>query len=168
MNSLCLAALQEPFKLPEGVLQFLCIGIVVYVIVMLLIGYFASRKISGMEDYLVAGRRLPLWMATATLLATWFGAGSSMGVAAMTYSDGIGGVLADPFGASLSLILAGIFVVGMLRKLKCLTVTDIIGRQYGRAAGAYATLWMLPVCRRSPFQENKYRWWSSLALYSRY
>ena len=133
------------FKLPEGVMKFLCIGIVVYVIIMLLIGYLSSRKISGMEDYLVAGRRLPLWMSTATLLATWFGAGSSMGVAAMTYSDGIGGVLADPFGASLSLILAGIFVVGMLRKLKCLTVTDIISRQYGNVAGAYASLWMLPV-----------------------
>ena len=133
------------FKLSDSVMKFLCIGIVVYVIIMLLIGYFSSRKISGMEDYLVAGRRLPLWMATATLLATWFGAGSTMGVAAMTYSDGIGGVLADPFGASFSLILAGIFVVGMLRKMKCLTVTDIISRQYGTAAGAYATLWMLPV-----------------------
>ena len=145
MDHLFLAAAQATFKLPDGVLKFLCIGIVVYVAVMLLIGYLASRKISGMEDYLVAGRRLPLWMATATLLATWFGAGSSMGVAAMTYSSGIGGGLADPFGASLSLILAGIFVVGMLRKLKCLTVTDIIGRQYGRNAGAYATLCMLPV-----------------------
>ena len=27
------------------------------------------------EDYIVAGRRLPLSLATATLLATWFGAG---------------------------------------------------------------------------------------------
>lgn len=145
MNLLFSAALHGSYKLPEGVLRFLCIGIVVYVVIMLLIGYFSSRKISGMEDYLVAGRRLPLWMATATLLATWFGAGSSMGVAAMTYTNGIGGVLADPFGASISLILAGIFVVGMLRKLKCLTVTDIISRQYGNGAGAYASLWMMPV-----------------------
>ena len=52
-------------------------GIAVYCAIMLFIGWWASRKVKGMHDFLVAGRRLPLWMATATLLATWFGAGSS-------------------------------------------------------------------------------------------
>ena len=123
----------------------LLIGVVIYIILMLLIGWFSSRKVSGISDFIVAGRRLPLWMATATLLATWFGAGSSMGVAATVYSDGIIGVLADPFGAALSLILAGVFVVGMLRKQNCMTVTDIIERRFGKAAGVYASLWMIPV-----------------------
>ena len=61
-------------------------GIGFYILVMLLIGYLSGRKVKDMSDFLVAGRRLPLWMATATLLATWFGAGSSMGVAATVYS----------------------------------------------------------------------------------
>ena len=34
-----------------------------------------------MEDYVVAGRRLPLSLASATLLATWFGAGTLLAVA---------------------------------------------------------------------------------------
>lgn len=136
---------ENMFQLSGDVKFFLCIGIAAYILVMLLIGFLASRRISSPEDYLVAGRRLPLWMATATLLATWFGAGSSMGVAAMTYSSGIKGILADPFGASLCLLLAGVFIVGILRKLKCLTVTDIISRQYGRGAGIFASLWMMPV-----------------------
>lgn len=123
----------------------LWIGIVAYVGVLIGIGFWSSRKVKGMNDFLVAGRRLPLWMATATLLATWFGAGSSMGVAATVYSDGIGGVLADPFGASISLVLAGIFIVGLLRRLKCLTVTDIVERKYGKWAGVYTSLWMIPV-----------------------
>lgn len=118
---------------------------VAYVGVLIGIGFWSSRKVKGMNDFLVAGRRLPLWMATATLLATWFGAGSSMGVAATVYTDGIGGVLADPFGASISLVLAGIFIVGLLRRLKCLTVTDIVERKYGKWAGVYTSLWMIPV-----------------------
>ena len=126
-------------------MTFLFIGVIVYIFLMLLIGWISSRKVSGMSDFLVAGRRLPLWMATATLLATWFGAGSSMGVAATVYSDGINGVLADPFGAALSLIFAGIFIVGLLRKNGCMTVTDIIERRFGKAAGVYASLWMIPV-----------------------
>ncbi len=131
--------------LSTGATYFLYIGIVVYILGILFIGYYAGRKVKGLGDFLVAGRRLPLWMATGTLLATWFGAGSSMGVSATVFSSGIGAVLADPFGASLSLILAGIFVVGLLRKLKCLTVTDIIERKFGKWAGVYASMWMIPV-----------------------
>ncbi|MBR4956767.1 MAG: hypothetical protein IKZ31_03320, partial [Lentisphaeria bacterium] len=134
-----------PGSLPDNLQIWLWVSMAAYVAVLLGLGWLSSKKIKGMNDFLVAGRRLPLWMATATLLATWFGAGSSMGVAATVYSDGIGGVLADPFGASLSLILAGIFIVGMLRRLKCLTVTDIIERRYGKWAGIYASAWMVPV-----------------------
>lgn len=123
----------------------LYIGILIYVIGILAIGFFAGRKVKGIGDFLVAGRRLPLWMATGTLLATWFGAGSSMGVAATVFSSGIGSVIADPFAASISLILAGVFIVGLLRKLKCLTVTDIIERRFGKWAGIYASFWMVPV-----------------------
>ena len=131
--------------LSHGAMVTLWVGIAVYISVLIGIGFWSSRKVKGMNDFLVAGRRLPLWMATATLLATWFGAGSSMGVAATVYKEGIGGVLADPFGASISLVLAGIFIVGLLRRLKCLTVTDIIERRYGKWAGVYASLWMIPV-----------------------
>ena len=120
-------------------------GIGFYILVMLLIGYLSGRKVKDMSDFLVAGRRLPLWMATATLLATWFGAGSSMGVAATVYSGELRSVIADPFAASISLILAGIFIVGCLRKQNCLTVTDIIEKKYGKSAGIYASLWMIPV-----------------------
>lgn len=131
--------------LSAGATYFLYIGIVIYILGILYIGYYAGKKVKGLGDFLVAGRRLPLWMATGTLLATWFGAGSSMGVAATVFSSGIGAVIADPFAASLSLIFAGIFIVGLLRKLKCLTVTDIIERRFGKWAGIYASLWMIPV-----------------------
>ena len=120
-------------------------GIGAYMVMLILIGLWCGRRIGSMKDFLVAGRRLPLWMATATLLATWFGAGSSMGVAATVYQSGVGGVIADPIGASISLLLAGIFIVGLLRKRKHLTVTDIISERFGRGAGVYASLWMLPV-----------------------
>ena len=131
--------------LPKSSLMIMWIGIAVYFFILMGIGIWSGKHIKDMKDFLVAGRRLPLWMATGTLIATWFGAGSSMGVCATVYSDGLGGVLADPFGASISLVLAGIFIVGMLRKLKCLTVTDIIATRFGNAAGVYASIWMIPV-----------------------
>jgi len=131
--------------LPADTRLMLWIGIAIYIVGMILVGFWCSKRINGLSDFLVAGRRLPLWMATATLLATWFGAGSSMGVAGEVYASGIGGVIADPFGASLSLIIAGVFVVGLLRRARCMTVTDIVARRYGKWAGIYTSLWMVPV-----------------------
>ena len=79
----------------------LWVGLAIYIVIMLAIGCLAGRKVKNIGDFIVAGRRLPLWMATATLLATWFGAGSSMGVASTVYSGCLRDVIADPFGASL-------------------------------------------------------------------
>ncbi|MCA9270758.1 MAG: sodium:solute symporter, partial [Planctomycetales bacterium] len=49
---------------------------ILYVVAMYVIGYFAQRKIHDTEDFIVAGRKLPLSLAWMTLLATWFGAGT--------------------------------------------------------------------------------------------
>ena len=77
-NALQQAGAVAGLGLSEKTQIMLWIGIIVYVAVLIGIGMWSSRKVKGMNDFLVAGRRLPLWMATATLLATWFGAGSSM------------------------------------------------------------------------------------------
>ena len=46
----------------------------VYLIVIFALAIRARRRVKNEEDYIVAGRRLPL--SLATLLATWFGAGT--------------------------------------------------------------------------------------------
>lgn len=38
-------------------------GIVVILLVRLGIGYWASKKVETTNDYVLAGRRLPIWMA---------------------------------------------------------------------------------------------------------
>jgi len=92
-------------------------GILIYITSMLLIAYWSSKRIKNLTDFLVAGRRLPFYLAVATLFATWFGAGSCMGASGTTYSMGLRGVISNPFAAGLSLILAGFFYVGFLRRL---------------------------------------------------
>lgn len=124
--------------------NLLWIGVAVYLILMILLGIFAGRRVRSLADFLVAGRRLPFSMATATLLATWFGAGTCIGIAAAVYQGDLRSVIADPFAVSLSLVLAGFLLVGVLRRLRCMTVTDIIQERFGRGAGIYASLWMIP------------------------
>ena len=77
------------------------IGIAVYLLAMLGIGYIASRRVTNAADFLVAGRSLPLWLTVGTLSATWFGGGTVLGAAGAAYEKGFIGVIADPFGAAL-------------------------------------------------------------------
>ena len=83
---------------------YVCIAI--YFVLKVIISLLANKKIKGSVDFFVAGRNLPLWLCTATLTATWFGGGTVLGAAGAAYDGGIIGVIADPIGAALCLILA--------------------------------------------------------------
>lgn len=120
------------------------VGISLYFLLMLLIGYFASRRIKTMEDYLIAGRRLPFFLAVPTLVATWFGAGSCMGVSGSVYAKGFYSVLPDPFGCSLALIVAGLFFAIPFRRLKLLTLSDLLHNAFGARFERVATMLTIP------------------------
>ncbi|HOO12937.1 MAG TPA: sodium:solute symporter family protein, partial [Bacillota bacterium] len=54
--------------------------VIVYMVLMLGIGWWSGKHyIKGMTDFLLAGRRLGVWMCAATLAATHFGGGMVMG-----------------------------------------------------------------------------------------
>lgn len=120
------------------------LGVSAYFILMTVIGLLASRHCKTMDDYLIAGRRLPIYLAVPTVVATWFGAGSSMGVSGTVYSQGFYGVLPDPFGCSLALLIAGIFFAVPFRRLRLLTVSDLLRKAYGREFEMASTFVVLP------------------------
>ena len=106
--------------------------VVVYLMVSVGIGLYAARRVHNAKDFAVAGRSLPLPVVTATVFATWFGAEAVFGVSAQFVTEGLGGVVADPFGASMCLVIAGIFYSTKLYKLNLLTVGDYYRLRYNR------------------------------------
>ena len=80
-----------------------------YVCLLLGISFMASRRIQSAEDFVVAGRRLGLPLATATLVATWFGAGTLMAAADEIRASGLEAAALDPLGAGLCLLIFGCF-----------------------------------------------------------
>jgi len=116
------------------------VGLVVYLLGMLYIGYLASKKIEGGTDFLVAGRRLGVFFCTGTLFATWFGSGTCMGGAGNAYLFGNQGVLFDPWGAAICLLLAGFFFSRLMRRGRFLTLVDIFAIRYGRGMGMISTV----------------------------
>jgi SSS family solute:Na+ symporter len=100
------------------------LSILGYAIAMIAIGVYAARKVKNSEDYVLAGRSLPFYMALSTVFATWFGSESILGAGSKFAEGGFRNVIEDPFGAGLCLIIAGIFFNRKLYKLKFLTIGD--------------------------------------------
>ena len=118
--------------------------IILYLLVTLLIGYWASRRVKNTTDFVIAGRKLPLAVAGCALFAEWFGSETVMGAPAEFVDGGILGVIEDPFGAALCLFLAGIFVAKPLYKLNILTFNDYYKLRFGRAAEILSACFMIP------------------------
>ncbi len=116
------------------------VGVVVYILIMLGVGVYAARRTHSIAEFAVAGRNLPLWLCTATIVATWFGGGVMIGVAGSAYTDGMLGVIADPFGGAMALFLVGLFVVRLIRRLRLFSYIEFIEQRFGLSAGLVASL----------------------------
>ncbi|HXU94036.1 MAG TPA: sodium:solute symporter family protein [Gallionella sp.] len=114
--------------------------VILYLLVSIGIGLYAATRVHSAKDFAVAGRHLPLPVVTATVFATWFGAETVLGISATFVKDGLGGVVADPFGASLCLILAGLFFANKLYRMNLLTIGDFYRVRYNKAVELIAAV----------------------------
>lgn len=116
------------------------IGVAIYIAIMIAIGIYAAKKTHSVSEFIVAGRSLPLWLCTTTIIATWFGGGMMIGGAGAAYDDGIIGNIADPFGAALCLFLLALFFVRLIRRLKLLTFVQFVEQRYGPTAAIITSI----------------------------
>lgn len=120
--------------------MILAISVIVYVLVMIPIGLYASRKVKNTGDYVLAGRSLPFYMALATVFATWFGSESILGASTKFAEGGFSNVIEDPFGAALCLIIAGLFFNRKLYNLSFLTIGDYFKNRYNTTIAIFLSI----------------------------
>jgi Na+/proline symporter len=112
----------------------LIVSVVLYPLVTIGIGLWAAMRVHNSKDYLVAGRSLPLYMNTATVFATWFGAETVLSVSATFAKDGMGGIVADPFGSSFCLVFVALFFARAFYRMDLLTIGDFYRKRYSKTA----------------------------------
>jgi len=110
----------------------LMVFIVLYLLASIGIGLYAATRVKNTADYAVAGRSLPLPVVVATTFATWFGSETVLGISARFVSGGLGDVVEDPFGASMCLILVGLFFAWRLYQRNLITLGDYYRQRFGR------------------------------------
>jgi SSS family solute:Na+ symporter len=118
--------------------------IIVYLLVTIGIGWWASRRVKNTADFVLAGRNLPLLLAACAAFATWFGSETLMGASAEFVEGGLLGVVEDPFGAALCLILVGAFFARKLYRLNILTFCDFFKLRFSRAAEFLSAFFIVP------------------------
>jgi len=110
----------------------LILFVVIYLLFSVGIGLYAARRVHNSRDYVLVGRNLPLPVVTATVFATWFGAETVLGIPVTFVTEGLSGVVADPIGASMCLVIAGLFFAPLLYRMNLLTIGDFYRVRYNR------------------------------------
>ncbi len=111
----------------------LLVLVILYLLGTLAIGAWAGSRVKNTADFAVAGHRLPLIMVITTSFATWFGAETVLGIPAKFVNSGLHEVVEDPFGASMCLVLVGLFFAQRLYKMNLLTIGDYFRNRFGIA-----------------------------------
>ncbi|MFD2521357.1 sodium:solute symporter family protein [Emticicia soli] len=118
--------------------------IAIYLLGTILIGWFASKFVKTANDFAIAGRRMPTYVVASALFATWFGSETIMGASSEFVENGLLGVIEDPFGASLCLLLIGLFFARPLYKLNILTFSDYFSIRYDKKVEWISALFLIP------------------------
>ncbi|MDM5225031.1 sodium:solute symporter family protein [Cytobacillus sp. NJ13] len=109
-------------------------AVILYLILMALIGvYFGKKSVKNSDDFMVAGRSLPLFVVMGTLLATFVGSGTVVGGASFIYQYGPFAAIFNLSGGIVGAIIL-YFIASKIREIEIYTVPDLLERRFGKTA----------------------------------
>jgi len=109
-----------------------------YVLLLIGISVYKSRTVKTDEDFMVAGRGVPVYMLVATLICTWIGSGSLFGTAGLTFRTGIS-ELWFSMGAWIGILIV-YMIAARVRKIAQYTLTDLLEKRYSQLAKVLGTI----------------------------
>jgi SSS family solute:Na+ symporter/sodium/proline symporter len=119
-------------------MNLLVVVVLAYPLALIGVSLWRSRTVKSHDDFMVAGRAVPVYMLVGTLVCTWIGSGSLFGGAGLAYRTGIA-ELWFSFGAWMGLIVA-YFIAGRVRRIAQYTVPDLLEQRYNSAARILGTI----------------------------
>ena len=108
--------------------------IALFSLLWVVIGWWLGRKATGIESYMLAGRKVGLALASATAMATWVTSNTTMAAPQLTLQLGIWGMVGYALGSVGLLLFAP--MAKRIRELmpNAYTSGDFIRLRYGKAA----------------------------------
>lgn len=112
--------------------------VLTYPIILIGVSIWRSRTVKSHDDFMVAGRKVPVPLLVGTLVCTWIGSGSLFGGAGLAYRTGIA-ELWFSFGGWVGLVVA-YFLAGRVRRMAQYTVPDLLEQRYNATARILGTI----------------------------
>lgn len=100
--------------------------VLAYFGITLIIGYLGSKRNKSSVDFALAGRSMPGYITAFALFATWYGSETILGASSEFINHGLHGILEDPFGAVLCLLLVAMFYVRPLYRKGYISLGEFI------------------------------------------
>ena len=108
--------------------------VVVYMVAMMVVGWLIGKKqINDSKDYMIAGRRMGLFMVAFSLSANNVGGGSTTGLAAKAFGDWGMSACWYVLAAAIAMIPLAYFAP-KIRKTMAVTIPEVVGRRFGKVA----------------------------------
>ena len=112
--------------------------VTIYVLLLLGVSVYKSRTVRTDEDFMVAGRGVPVYLLVATLVCTWIGSGSLFGTAGLTFRTGVSELWFSA-GAWIG-ILVVYTIASRVRRIAQYTLTDLLEKRYSQLAKVLGTI----------------------------
>ena len=111
-----------------------------YLVGMLVIGFIVGKlKIKTSSDYMLAGRRMGLFMVAFSLSANNIGGGSTTGLAEKAFGDWGMSAIWYVLAASVAMIPLAYFAP-RIRKTMAVTIPEVIGRRFGQGSSVFSAV----------------------------
>ncbi|MDR1574089.1 MAG: sodium:solute symporter family protein [Clostridiales Family XIII bacterium] len=116
--------------------------VVLYFVVLIGIGIFASKRTKNAQDFAVAGRRLSMFVALCTIIASEWGGGNVMGVSADAYAYGVSAYI-YPLSMGIGIFLLGLLLAKKYWSIEEISMCKYIRKRYSKRCEILATVLML-------------------------
>lgn len=114
--------------------------VLVYLVGMLIIGYLVGKmKIKNSADYMVAGRRMGLFMVAFSLSANNIGGGSTTGLAGKAFGTWGLSAIWYVLAASVAMIPLAFFAPKIRRTL-AITIPEVVERRFGKVSSTFTAV----------------------------
>jgi len=106
------------------------IGILISILIYLIVGSYAGRKVKRLDDYFVAGRSAPTLLVVGTLVASFLSTNAFLGETGFSY-QGHGPLLLILISVNgMGYVFGALFFGRFLRRSEALTVAEYFGRRF--------------------------------------
>ena len=117
-------------------------AILLYVLLLWAVGWFASRRSRSSEDYLVASRTFSTPFVSALVAGTWIGGVSVVGMAQGAFLHGVSAIWFQT-GIWIAMCFTAAFLPNIIRGKKTYSILDVVAHVYDERTAKLAGVFQL-------------------------